>query len=252
MVLYDFLYLDRDRVDSFYAQLFEGYLKQIEKETSADQKEAEKVAVGIKPFMNGELSGYKTIKESKKETVDPEQIVIIDTLSILSKNSYNINKAKQGDIVKVSGNLHIATNNMLKMFVDVGEIFNEPRSTKEKKELKKIKQLLTSFLNHVTIESIMLLKTGSRSIVGSLKKEFLREDPETFQLKYGASGMDNVTVLGFYESDHDETAMNYHPSDDFISSSKQFAEGIKNLFFPPHSSVITPIAIYKEIEIVTE
>ena len=249
MVLYDFLYLDKNRIDAFYAQIFEGLLKQVEQSTSTTQNEAEKIKGGIKPFVNGELSGYKAIKEAKNETIDPEQLVIIDTLATLSKNSCDIDSAKQGDIVKVRGNLHIATNNMLKMFVDAGDMFlaNMPKTLK--KEFNQIKRLIKSFLDHIAIESIMLLKSGSQAIVGSLKKEFLQEDPDTFQLKYGSAGLDDVFILGFYESRHSETSFNYHPSDDFISSSKQFAEGIKSIFFPSNSIVITPIAIYKEITI---
>ncbi len=249
MVLYDFLYIDKNRIDAFYAQIFEGLLKQVEKNTATTHNESEKVEAGIKPFVNGTLSGYKAIQEAKNETIDPEQLVIIDTLSTLAKNARGVDQAAQGDIVKTKGNLHIATNNMLKMFIDVGDMFQSEQPKMSKKELKQIRQLIKSFLDHINIDSIMLLKNNTETIVASLKRECLQEDPDTFQLKYGSDGLDNVFVIGFFESKSKEQETTYHPSDDFISSSKQFAEGIKNLFFPPNSTIVTPIAIYKEIVI---
>ena len=251
MVLYDFLYIDKNKIDSFYAQIFEGLLKQVEQNTSLSKNETEKMEGGIKPFINGEISGFKTIKESQNKTIDPAQIVILDTLSTLSKNAIDIHDAKEGDIVITNGNLHIATNNMLKMFVDVGEALTseQAKTTKEKKEFKQIKQLMKSFLNHVSVEPIMLLKNNNDPIVGSLKKEFLQDDPDTFQLKYGYSGLDDVFMIGFYENKSQSTTTGYQPNSDFINSSRQFAESIKELFFPANSTVVTPIAIYKEVQV---
>lgn len=251
MVLYDFLYLDKDRIDAFYAQMFEGLLKQVEQTTGTEEQEAEKVEGGIKPLMSGTLSGYKSIQEITKEQIDPKQLVVIDTLTVLSKNSCDIENACQGDIVKAQGNLHIATNNVLRLFADIGDMFllEQVKTSKEKKELKQIKKLIKSFLDHISIDSILLLKTETHSIVGSLKREFLTEDPDTFQLKHGASGLDDIHIIGFYENKHRGEGEEDYPVEDFISSSRQFSEGIKNLFFPPHSIIITPIAIYKEIHI---
>lgn len=72
--LYDFLYIDRDKIISFYTQIFGGYLKKFEK-TFNHQKTTERqysLGVGI---AKSKFDFIHNSKEGKKEIFDPHDIL---------------------------------------------------------------------------------------------------------------------------------------------------------------------------------
>lgn len=254
MALYDFIYLDKKKIFSYYAQLFDGLLKNVSDKQSTSNAEKEKVSGGFKPIAEGSMEGVKSFSKENIKEIDPEELVIIDTLVMLSKNSKPLQECHTGDIVKESGNLFIATNNILEIFVDIMDLETitgtKVTTKQEKKEANDLKRLIKTLLSKISIEPIFILKNSNSEIVGSVKQEFLNEEPDTFQIKHGGAGLDNIYVLGIYENKYNSQP-NRDPSS-FIDSSKVFANGIKEVFFPASSSVITPIAIYREVEIKEE
>jgi len=200
--------------------------------------------------MEGTLQGHtETLNEELKE-IDPEIPLILDIVTYLSNVSKNIEEAQINNIIKVNGNLFIATKNILKVFtsnIDASLLLNKPNPTnKEKKEIKKIQQLIKAVNENLQIEPIFILKNKS-SIVGSLQEKFLSESPDTFQLKYGANGLENVYIIGIYEGQKQKNNKNFI-GEGFIESSAQFAEGLRDIFFPENAHIITPIAIYRKIK----
>ena len=251
MVLYDFIYLDKKKIFSYYAQLFDGLLKNVSDKQSTSSTEKEKVSGGLKPFAEGSMEGVKSFNKENTKEIDPEELVIIDTLAILSKNSKPLRECHTGDILKENGNLFIATNNILEVFVDIMDLDTitgtKSVTKQEKKEANELKRLMKAVFSKISIEPIFILKDDSSEIVGSIKQEFLNEDPDTFQIKHGGAGLDDIQVLGIYENRYNNQS-DREPSS-FIDSSRVFANGIKEAFFPANSSVITPIAIYREVKI---
>jgi len=248
--LIDFLYIDKDKIFNYYAQFFEGLITNISQKRSVKENKEEKVTAGITPLMEGTLQGHtETLNEELKE-IDPEIALILDIVTYLSNVSKNIEQADINNIVKVNGNLFIATKNILKVFtsnIDASLLLNKPNPTnKEKKEIKKIQQLIKAVSENLQIEPIFILKNNS-SVVGSLQEKFLSESPDTFQLKYGANGLENVYVIGIYEGQNIKNTTHF-TGEGFIESSAQFAEGLKDMFFPKNAYILTPIVIYRKIK----
>ena len=84
--LYDYYYIDNERIASFYAQIYGGFLKEISKRTQsgeATQIES-KGSVGV-----AYLKGYieESIEEGTVETLIPGDVVVEDVLSALLEAS---------------------------------------------------------------------------------------------------------------------------------------------------------------------
>jgi hypothetical protein len=249
--LVDFLYIDKDRIFNYYAQMFEGVLKNISQKESVKENKEEKVTAGFKPIAEGTLQGNTEILKEENKEIDPERAIILDIITYLSNISKDITQAKINNIVKVNGDLFIAAKNILKIFssnIDASLLLNKPNPTnQEKKEIKKIQQLIKIVSETLQIEPIFILKNNS-TIVGSIQEKYLNELPDTFQLKYGANGLKDVYIIGIYEGINNNINPQSDINQDFIRGSAQFAEALKNMFLPYNAYQITPIAIYRKIQ----
>jgi len=248
--LVDFLYIDKDKIFNYYAQLFEGIITNISQKKSVKENKEEKVTAGFKPIAEGTIQGNVETLEEELKDIDPELAIILDVATFLSDNAKSLENPQINNIVKTNGNLFISSKKILQIFssnIDASLLLNKENPTnKEKKEIKKIQQLLKAVADNLELEPIFILK-NENIIVGSLQERFLKELPDTFQLKYGGNGLEDVYIIGIYEGIN--TKQNYNVlTQGFIDSSIQFAEALREMFLPQNAHIITPIIIYRKIK----
>lgn len=99
--LYDFLYRDSSRINSYYAQMFGGLLSSLEqgvsKRSSVDSTVKANVAV-----VSGDVKSTRENQESDKRSVVPHDLTTTDVLSALVERnliSYNIPDAQHGSLI---------------------------------------------------------------------------------------------------------------------------------------------------------
>ncbi len=75
VLLSDFLYIDRERIASFYAQIFGGDLLSIEKEISDIQKKGSGISGGIPQIVDAKAESINQVEEAKKEIIKLEMLL---------------------------------------------------------------------------------------------------------------------------------------------------------------------------------
>ncbi|MDD3819640.1 MAG: hypothetical protein PHG41_07405, partial [Actinomycetota bacterium] len=139
----DFLYLDFERVRSFYAQLFYGITESKTDETTEQKIKDTSGTVGVPKILSGELG--KSIMYSRKteETksmhhqlyLDFEQEILnINKLHILNSISDDINKP----FVKIKGKIQVIDYKELARKIELTFNLMEPMKKLELTELDKI------------------------------------------------------------------------------------------------------------------
>lgn len=150
--LYDFIFIDRPRVESIYSQLYSGLLNVIEKLASESNTKTRVLQVGGSPVG---VMGHRvahTTKESMTEKIDPHDLILRDVLSGLVENDlvlFDAESAKPGDFVLLQGNLSLLDFEFFEAAADVFPDFmhnptNKPpteatkKNERERKQRKKI------------------------------------------------------------------------------------------------------------------
>jgi hypothetical protein len=85
--LYDFLYIDHERVKSLYARLFSGLPGAIESVASDAKTKTNTLKVGGAPFGGAEHRNSKQVLESRLERIDPHDLILRDVLEGLKEHN---------------------------------------------------------------------------------------------------------------------------------------------------------------------
>ncbi|WP_447879925.1 DUF6414 family protein [Serratia fonticola] len=118
--LYDYLYIDKDRVSSLTAQLFSTgvitSVKQSSQESDSDTKE-----VNIKiPLLGGRLSAGEAVSRTQERLFDSSwslPLNLLDKLSEEGRIKKDISSAKLGDLVILTGMMKLFDAKMVHQFM---------------------------------------------------------------------------------------------------------------------------------------
>lgn len=243
MALYDFLYKNDSIVKSFYSQLYDGLIREHSKTDTVSSEDRETITVGPKVLAQGILDGTKGISNQKTSIVEPYDLLTVDVLSYLSSISKDIGDSANGDIVKVSGNLFILDKNLIEVITGNASSFLPQQS----KEEKKVFSAFSSFLKSVRMEPLAVIKSSENTVTGTIREEFMSETIASFQMRLGSDGLDNVTILGIREVAENKT--NFQNASNLYESARLMALGIHDMIIPNDSIKLTPIAIFRQINI---
>lgn len=122
MILYDFLYIDHERVKSLYSQLYSGLLDAMESVAEKVSGKSTSLQVGGDPFGNVRKDATSSVSESKSERLDPHDLILRDVLQGLADNKF-INEqpdtAVQGNLILLSGDLTVLNYESYSVFADI-------------------------------------------------------------------------------------------------------------------------------------
>lgn len=214
--LYDYLYIDRERINALTAQLFSTgvitSVKQASQESDGFKKDAK---IGI-PLVAGALSSTESASRSQERIFDSSwslPLNLLDKLSEQGRISRSITDARLGDLVLVSGMMKIFDANMVHQFMPtfkklkLSEIKNERNQSIKnilKEEVKGLEaaEEMVKFLP--TSTQIDFADSEGNQIWMSVNTSNLTIGMGDLALKYGPFIPGEWHILGFVDAYADD------------------------------------------------
>lgn len=247
MALYDFIYKNESLINSYYAQLFDGLLKETEHTSRNSSSESESFTAGPRVLAQGKMEGKRELGEESKSKSIPHDILVIDTLVRLNEYSKPVDEARNSELMVVEGDMFVLNKPIIdNIFAGAHSFFNGGFSgaPKQSSEEKKMMEFIKKFFQTMLFEPVVIIKTASGYVCGSIKDEFLMESVSNFHIRFGESGLKNVKVIGIRESDQGGTI---DGEAGLFQGSRGIAQAVRDVIFPKPTILFTPIAIYRQI-----
>lgn len=111
ILLHDFIYKDKGRINSIYSQIFKGQLKGLEKTSSTTFTKTTGLQGGLPKLITGSKGDSDQETESLKSIIDPEDMISIHVMNFLSQEKYLFQYDKN-----FSGNTIIFAEGSLMLF----------------------------------------------------------------------------------------------------------------------------------------
>ncbi|EKN3740024.1 TPA: hypothetical protein PXN43_000752 [Yersinia enterocolitica] len=119
-LLYDYLYIDKERVGALTAQLFScGVMTTLKQSSSESDNNKKEVKIKI-PIVAGGISAGETVSRTQERMFDSSwslPLNLLDKLSEQNRIKKNIGDAKLGDLVIISGMMKIFDAEMVHKFM---------------------------------------------------------------------------------------------------------------------------------------
>lgn len=214
--LYDYLYIDRERINALTAQLFStGVLTSVKQSQADADNSANQVKFKI-PFVEGGLTAGETISRAQERLFDSSwslPLNLLDKLSETGRIKKSIGEAKLGDLVLVNGMMKIFDAEMVHQFMPTfkklkqSEFKNERNATKKSSLRDEISGLenaeeMVKFLPKST--QIDFADSEGNQIWLSVNPENLTIGSGDIALKYGPLIPGEWYILGFVDAYADD------------------------------------------------
>ena len=248
-LLSDFLYIDRERIASFYAQIFGGDLLSIEKEISDIQKKGSGISGGIPQIVDAKAESINQVEEAKKEIINPHDVKVRDVITKfleLAETGRTPIRIYEGSLIFMDNHLIKIMTKTLSVAGKFPTLLNLQMNKKEKQEFQEIIKIMNDFFGTIPLLPAFFLKTNNEEIVGTIKEEFLSEPISSFYLKHGGKWLKDVLVIGIEENTTEEELPETH----LYGALKELLPAMSSMVFPPDSIKVVPIAIFRRVGII--
>ncbi|MBE3584974.1 MAG: hypothetical protein IMW94_02140 [Thermoanaerobacter sp.] len=252
--LKDFLYKDIARLDSFYAQLFQGNLIGVQKSSSLITTRRYGLGASLPTIAKADHTGEKGTTESISWQINPEDQKIIDILTILDVPLYQqpLEQAQNGQLILIEGYITLRNFQTIKNALPPLLDHIPFEKAQNKKNLKKEKDMVIKSFKIIPMGlEIEVFTSHKESLIGTIKPGYLCENPDDLLRLYGNYLPGKWQVFGIF-SRHNDFEASPSPSE-MRKSIDEFGMLIKELFSPPEQIYsITPILIFREVAIEPE
>ncbi|GAW91320.1 DUF6414 family protein [Calderihabitans maritimus] len=247
--LIDFLYRDVSRIDSLFAQVFQGTLREISTTSNLSSITKKQLRADLK-ILRGERETEKAKSDIVEKHIDPHDHKILDLMEVLNIPLLEtpLSETVNGQVILVKGQIAIRNYQTIKAAIpailDLGMLETAKQS---KKELKKEKRIIEQMLGLVPMGlEIEIFAQNGETIIGTIKPEYLAEHPDDLLRMYGSHIPGEWYILGIISSTADQSTR--ASFSDLRQSIDEFAEAIRSLYAEGSSNyVIAPIFIYREL-----
>ncbi|MHB9805469.1 DUF6414 family protein [Pantoea ananatis] len=263
--LYDYLYIDRERINALTAQLFaSGVLTQVKQSQSETDNGANQIEFKIPIFKTG-ISANESISRGQERLFDSSwslPLNLLDKLSESGRLDRKIDKAKLGDLVLVKGMMKIFDADMVHQFMPVFKKLKTSEAKNEKNNNKKafLRQEINEFQNVEDMVNFLPRSTQidfadseGNQIWMSVKPENLTIGMGDIALKYGPFIPGEWYILGFIDAYADDRLD--HPDAPYPSNINDLKSGMDNMLMliktmmgrPNNSFGMTPLMIFRTV-----
>ncbi|MBR8401961.1 hypothetical protein KDW65_35610 [Burkholderia cenocepacia] len=261
--LYDFAYLDRGRIDFYFAQLFEdGVLTQTKRTARDSSTDTSKIGGSLK-VISGETSGSDVVERGLERMFDPTWLAPIEVLNRLDELSFvhrEIEQTPIGGMFLSICQLSIIDIRMLKDVWDqIGEyvLHNEVNAQnlppKEKQralaEGKKSNESVVKVIKNLPHAIQATFSIDQVSLWSTLRTESMLINPDDLALKHGAQVPGDWYVLGIVDA-HPSTegASQGVPLHGINIAMGQMLTAFREMIGRPETAYgVTPIAIFRPV-----
>lgn len=251
VALYDFLYKDSQRIDSYYAQIFRGLLTSVEDSKTEHQTLSRQTKVGA-AVVSGQIQTNSDTLTGSKSSVAPHDMATTDMLAYLIANDHlgqRVQEAGHGALILAKGTLVFVDRLMAEFAVTSLRIATEQERKKPAREQNKVliqqSTMTVDFLSQVKIPSayLFVLDDGAQ-IVGTIKDDGMQEPISTYYFKHGMAGLADVYLIGIKERASPGLTL---PPTGLVSLMQQGGQGLSDMLFPHDAIRVTPIALFRKL-----
>ncbi|KVT68896.1 hypothetical protein [Burkholderia ubonensis] len=261
--LYDFAYLDRGRVDFYFAQLFEdGVLTQTKRTAKDSSTETARMGGSVKIF-SGDYTGADLVERGLERLFDPSWLAPVEVLNRLDELQFvhrDLAITPIGGLFLVSGEMSIIDIRMLKeLWPDIGEmVLHDEINAQDLAPKAKQKAISEGKKSYETIAKVLrnlphaiqaTFISGSDLLWSTLRSESMLINPDDLALKHGAQIPGQWYVLGVLDAQPGETSvpLNNHSSS-LDQAMTQMLSALRGLMGRPTAAYgVTPIAIFRAV-----
>lgn len=258
--LFDFLYLDRDRIASYAAQLFDnGVLTNVKQVSGSQATSAGKAHAGF-----GRLAGYESadsdaITQSIERQFDAGWSTPLNVINALDQQGYihrNLEQAQFGQLVLFSGRIQLVDMMMVKdLWEPVGrmEVAKMATATKPqqaaKKEAERQMRDMMDILQRLPHTLQLKMFTDAEQLWATLKPEHMTINPTDFALKHGPMIPGEWKLIGALDARPDQLVLDpARLHTDMEVGILHMMIGLRTVFGRAESDYgITPLAIFRAV-----
>lgn len=261
--IYDFLYLDRSRIDSWLAQFFdEGVLRSFKQTGTATESNNNDVSTDIK-IIGAKLSSGGSATEGHEKVFDSQwslPLMLIDRLDEAGMINHDVTSAALGELVRMIGNVQMTDIAMLQSIWKpaIGVLVSQQKVTPGSKSaisiLKKTLDHLGDVINAMPASPQIYIKDSSSiGAWASLKEDCILVNPATLALAHGASIKGEWRILAVLDAKPDNSEEQAIPpinTSDIAEMMNSVMNLVRTLVGRSQDAyALTPIAIYRAIPV---
>lgn len=259
--LFDFLYVDKVRVASWFAQLFnEGVLTGLKNSTVTSESSATRVEGGIAAIAKAGASLNGSLTEQQEHSYSTEwslPLTLLDTLDGRGFIHRDAQRATVGSMVLVSGEMQLTDVGMLQRIWDpsIKIMLQEQKVTHQNKaSLAALKNQFAGFGDAIRAmppePQVHLRDDDGNAYWASLRPEHMIVNATTLALAHGpfvAGTWHALAVLDARPSMHDTDSMRSINTGELGETMKEVLKLVRRLVGRDEvSSAITPIMIFRK------
>lgn len=270
--LTDFIYIDKNRIASYIAQIHEqGVLTRLVENNSAEDCSDYGFNFGIKGLLAAGENVKTNLTQSAQKTFDASWSVIIDFIIYLNSNNYlihEIDRAALGQIVSFEGEISIRDLRLLEKILDIAEVVSPelfgalgmnptPGRVQTAAEKKKLKAIHENNNNNLTIiRNLPYTVTfsafnESNSVWATLEPGNMQINTVDLMYKHGNNIPGEWKIIGLLDarpSAEDERHSFSEPKNEITNVIDSLMEVTLKMGRDSSSYAITPLAIYRQVK----
>lgn len=267
--IYDFIYLDNDKICSYYAQLTDGLPNQKKISNKKGRTQGGKATAGPRDVVHGELDRHNSLEDSSETSYDMAHVLPRDMINLLDDYKLIAKKLavnNLGKLVLVEG--YIYFNDFELMSKATGPTLdfmeNLQPDNKEVQNNAKAAKPLVNLLQAYPIRlqaNVKIISGGSAQHAWmTLQEENLTSSTVDFSLRYESVSPEKFFILGILDAlpekfDNKDEAVIKEEFNNKLLASGIFNEAIMSmngafntlLGRPKDFFGITPICIFRKI-----
>lgn len=257
--LYDYIYLDKDRISSLTSQLFSAGVLTAVRQVSGEGESSKLGAKVSVKILGGNAETTENYTQSQERAFDASWSIPLNLLDKLSERGIikkGLTTARLGDLVQISGTMKLFDAHMvhqvmpaIKKFVTVANGHKKP-SKQEVAQFTAVEEMM-KFLPKST--QIDVADTDENLIWMSVDPQNLTISSGDIALKYGSIIPGEWHVIGFVDAHPHGYIENpnapYPCTDNELKNSMDFMiDMIREVMGRPNSSFgITPLMIFRSV-----
>jgi hypothetical protein len=261
-----FYYKDTDLINSLYAQLFSGLVREISTVETGDEDNSLAVEgkgdAGVSTMIAKGNFGIKTTarsslksSESRHETLIPHDAVILDVLEKLGPAAKNsVANAKRGNIINIKGSLlffpkEIEANSIQPMIPFFETLLAPQLTSMDKKQKNALLEIVKSFFKTGSDNCRFIFKTESGEfLTGYMKRNDFTQDSLSLFFKYKGS-MIPCQLIGILETHANEKMVGDANEVSFFQGLLGIHEASAEIWSStlPDGDPVTPIAFFQPV-----
>ncbi len=186
--LFDFLYLDTFRLNSFHAQLVEHGVPVSRKFTDQDKDVSRsRLKAGVPPVLGGYTESQSETTGTEEQHFDATHISTVDTIHELSRQGYvntGLADVPLGQVILIKGQINIIDIGILSgLWEPISKILASVYPSQKRRKIPTAEKLIPDILSGLPQVPQLRFSGGGEQAWGTLSSAFLIPNPSDMALK---------------------------------------------------------------------